>query len=134
MTVENSTKIQILNEYRPYLRLLKAYNVDNFRQNGQRQNYYRSVFDAFFTTFIIVIMSSHLLFDIWYIIDYHTDLKKVVTLFPLTMTTLQIWVSFIAFLLKNGTITEMIDRLQSVVEQRKFLFRLDFVVFSIYFL
>lgn len=116
--MDNPRKTQVLKEFRLYFRLFNAYNCDNFRQGDWRHNC-RSVFDAFSTSFIVALMSSHIMFDIWYIVDHHTDLKKVVTIFPLTISTLQIWLSFFAMLMKNATITEMIDRMQSVVDQRK---------------
>ena len=118
MNMDNSTKIRVLKEFRPYLRLFKAYNCDNFRYREGRF-IRRGVFDAFCTSFIITLLSSHIIFDIWYIVDHHTELKIVATLFPLSMTSLQKILSLIAMLVKNGTITELMDQLQRVVDHRK---------------
>lgn len=116
--MDNSTKIRVLKEFRPYIRLFEAYNCDHFLHREWR-SIRRGVFNAFCTSFMITAMSSHLSFDVWYFVDHRDDLKKVATLFPLSMSSLQMFLSFIAMLVKNGTITEMMDQLQLVVDQRK---------------
>lgn len=114
-------KIQIFTGCRPYLRWLNAFNRENFHQTNRISNIH-SVFSAFLATLAIILISTHFSFDFWFMIDCRKDLNKLVATFPIVVSTLQIWVSCIVMVVKNRTITTMINRLQSVVDQRKLLF------------
>lgn len=133
--MENPPKIQIFTGCRPYLRRLTALNSENFHHNNWHQ-IVRSIFSAFITSLAILIISVHLSFDFWYMIEVRTDLNKVVALFPIVVSTLQIWVSCIVMVMKNRTITAMINRLQRVVDQRKkiFLYSILCVLYAFDFL
>lgn len=116
--MENSTKIQILKGFRLYLHWLEAYNYDISPQNDWL-SIARRAFDVLFATVNIFILPVHIAFDVWHLIDNRTDMKRVVTLFPLIISSTQIWMSFIIMFVKKPTIIEMIDRLQRIVDQRK---------------
>lgn len=126
--MNKSAKLRIFKEVRPYFRLLNAYNRDHFRHNNWHEKA-RSVLVALFTTTMITIVSIHISFDLWNMIDCRDQLAKVVALFPLIIGALQTWISFLAMLMGNRTINVMTDRLQAVVDERNHLF--PFIFFEI---
>lgn len=115
-----SIKIHALNGLKPYLRLIQAYNDENFRDHNWR-NILNSVFYAFCATGVIILLPIFILLAVWYLIENDADLIKVVIAVPLLATLLQMELAFITLLMKNRMAIEMIDRLQQVIDKSEFL-------------
>lgn len=115
-----SNKIHALNGLKPYLRLIQAYNDENFRDHNWR-NILNSVFYAFCATDVIILLPIFILLAVWYLIENDADLIKVVIAVPLLATLLQMELAFITLLMKNRMAIEMIDRLQQVIDKSEFL-------------
>lgn len=113
--MKNTRKIRVLNEFRPYFRLLKTYNRENFGQRDWRSSYIY----AFITTLLVLSESLFILSGIWYLIENVGDLQKLVVSLPLVITLSQMDLTFITLITKNQMITEAIKRLQQAVDQRK---------------
>lgn len=108
----------VLNGFRVYLRFLNSFNRDNFRQND-RHDYLRSVVLALTTLMMFIIFPIHITFDIWGMFDNRANVKKAITVFPLIVSTLQLYLSSLVMLAKNRVITEIIQQIQSIIDQRR---------------
>lgn len=112
-------RIDVLSKLKPYLRLIKAYNIENFSHTNW-QCLLRSVCNAFGATLIIISMPMFIILGTWYLIENDADLKKFVVALPLLISLLMMTLIFIALMVKNRVITEIIDRLQRTVDQSEF--------------
>lgn len=115
------TKIVVLNENKPFLCLLKAYNRDNFHWYNCRAIIMSGI-HAFGVIAIILLLPTYILLIVWQLIDKGADFRAFAVGLPLIITFLQIELSLIALIVKNRTIIETIIRIQSMVDRRKFHF------------
>lgn len=113
----NSNKIKILAELNAYLRILTAYNKDNFNHRHWRCLLH-SVFYAICSTMIILLVPVFISLGIWYLLENNVDLKRFIVALPLLLSLLQIEVTFVAMLTKNRVINETIEQLQRIIDQR----------------
>lgn len=114
-----SKRIRVLNAFSPFLRLLEAYNWENFHQRSFRQ-ILRSVGYFFSTTVIILLIPAYGAFSFWNTMDNGADLTKIVIALPLLFTGLQFETTYVALILKNRAITKTIRNLQRVIDRREF--------------
>lgn len=117
MKMSKFNKIHVLKEFKPYLRLIKAFNLDNFRNTGNRHRILNSVFDAFATSSIIFSIPIFLILGVWYLIENDADLRKISVALPILISILWMWLIFIALMAQNRIIRDIIDQLQRVVGQ-----------------
>lgn len=115
----NKSKIRVLSEYNPYLRLLSAYNPINNSDQRDRHYFVRNAFGATMNIFFLFTFSLSIS---WHAFANGIDLKKFVVALPLVMSIVRMAVTFIALMLKNSIISETIDQLQRVVDQREWPF------------
>lgn len=115
-------KTTILNACQPYLCILQAYNIENFRQNNWRN----CVFNALLTSMMVLLLPTLIILGIWYLIEAEADLKHVAAALPIMLTLLQVEITFIAMIINNRVITKTIDQAQKVINQRKFSNRSHF--------
>lgn len=130
--MENSPKLRVLNGFRVFLRFSNAYNRDHFRQRDWL-HIQRSISDAVLTTIMILIFSTHIIFDTWSMIEHLENIKKVLTLFPLIVSTVQLYLSGLVLVAKSHTIVVIIQRLQNVIDQRMLLFQLSLYSINVRF-
>lgn len=116
--MENLKKITALNAFNPYLRLIKSYNFENFERNDQSRYVKNVCFVSILTTFI-ALMPIICALAIWYIIDNGGAMRIVVVVVPPTLTVLQLLVTFITLTAKIRVVSETIDRIQNVVDERE---------------
>lgn len=119
MLDRQTRKIEILNSCRPYLRLLKAYNSENFAHNNWRGNAH-SAFCFILTTIMILLTPILLILSVWHLMEKELDLKTIVVMTPICVTLVHLGVIFIALVANNRTIIETIDQIQKIINQRKF--------------
>lgn len=120
--MRNSREIRVLNAFRPFLRLLTAFNRNHFRHNNWR-SIVRSVFYAFGAMVAVIANSAWIVLLAWYLFETEAELKKFVVAIPMLVTLLQIKLTFIALMMEHRTITETIDQLHRVINQSKFFFQ-----------
>lgn len=114
----NFSKIRVFDAFVPFLRLLTAYNRDNFIGGNWRSNL-RSVLWTFGVTVIMSMLFTCIVLIAWYLLENKVNLIKFSVAIPILATASQLELTFFAMLLKNHTITETIDQLQKVVDQRE---------------
>lgn len=135
-TANNPDKITVLNEFKPYLRFITAYNYENFTQNTWC-HILSNVCYAFSVTTMNIVLSSVVILGVWYLIEINANFKSLAVALPLLISLLQMEITFIALIAKNQAVTETINRIQRVVDQRKSttifrilsLYLLDFSLF-----
>lgn len=115
-----SNRNSVLNAFRPYLRLLKAYNKENFHHCTNWRHAIHRVLDAICLTLLILAIPIVVTLGVWYLAENCADWKKAVTLLPLLFSLLQLTLTFAAMIIKNQTISKTVDQVQIVVNQRKF--------------
>lgn len=122
--MDNSGPVHVLHKLRAFLRLMNAYNPAYFRENTPR-----SVAFAICATGIIFLIPIFISLGALYLIENNAELRKVVVALPIMFTFGQTDAAFVAILLKYRIINETIDRLQTVVDQRKLKFLQFFFCF-----
>lgn len=110
----------IFNELAPYLRLLSAYNADNFHQN--QRSIRHSVFYAFLATFIILVVPITVMLGFWNLFEKDADLTKYVVALPLLISIIQMHLTFIAMVMKSRTINETIHQINQIADKRELVF------------
>lgn len=119
--MNNYKNIHVLNGFKPFLRLLKAFNSDIlFHYNSNWRLALHSAKYAFYSTMILISSVNLILFGCWYLLETGAMLETIVVSLPLLMGLLQTTTSFIAMLIRNRIIIEAINRMQNVVDQRKY--------------
>lgn len=123
-TMENSKKIHILTEFKPYIRLIEAFNHENFN-NSNWHDTILSVFYAFCAISTIILAPTVALSLFWRCAENNFDFTIFVVTIPLLISSLQVDSIFIALMWKNHIVHDTIERVQKLVDRRK----LDFMVY-----
>lgn len=110
----DSRRIRILEEFRPFLRLLRAYNRKKLFCNK-----IHSVFYAIFTTLLIPLLPIVIILSFWYLFENGGDLRKIVVGLPVILSLALSAITFIALIIKNQLISETINEVQKAINQRK---------------
>lgn len=113
-------KICVLNAFGPFLRLLKAYNFENCHYCDSWRQTVRGILDALCLTSMIPQVPILVILGLWYLVENSADLKKIVASLPMLFSLLQMSLTFTAMIIKNRTISDTIDQVQSVVDEREF--------------
>lgn len=119
--MDNPNRIRVLDRFKSHLRILEAFNADHFRECNWRTNL-RSIGYAFCATVIILIIPIMNVLAIWNSVENGADFNKVVVALPVVCLLQRTQSTFIALILKNRAINELINRLQRCVEQRELTF------------
>lgn len=76
--MSNLNKIAILLKFHPYLRLIRAYNSENFRQNGGWRCSWPSAYCALLASVMIGSMSIGMALIAWNLLKNGDDVKVLV--------------------------------------------------------
>lgn len=117
--MNKTIKIHVLSEFRPFLRLLKAYNRTDFQHHDWRC-ILRYTFDVICATTIICSTPCFALLVIWYLIENGVDLKKIVVAVPIVITLVQTVFSSISLVSSTTRMDKMIDQMQTMVDRCEF--------------
>lgn len=120
LEMANSNKLIVLKEFRPILRALKAYNLENFHQTDRRQLYQNICYSvgSFIGTILIISFS---VLGIWYLFDIHAGWHEFFVYCPLIAGSMHISITWLGLTATNVEISEAIDQLQNVIDQREFM-------------
>lgn len=113
------SKIRALAECQPYIRLLHGFNSEHFRRNSQNHILF-SVFCAFGTTLMYIVIPIYMLLGVWSLIETSADMKVLVVQLPLQFSLLQMQLTFIGTITKKHEITEIVRKVQGMITQREF--------------
>lgn len=115
----NSRKIHIFSEFKPFLRVITAFNSENFHDRYWRGNLHNITY-AFVSAFINLLLFIVNSLAIWYLIEIGDNFKKLFVASPSAMGLLQMQITSITMILKNRKIHATFERLQQLVDHRKF--------------
>lgn len=119
--METPVKVQVLTEVHSHLDIFKIYNGENFVHRDRNQNF-KSIFVAFGVTILISsipIVSALAVLQFFENQDF--SIIKIVRSAPTVLSIIYIWIEFIALVWKIRAVMETIERLQNVIDQRKFI-------------
>lgn len=117
--MENPKKTRALEHFRPYLRLLEAYNSEHFHHRDWRSLLCRISY-ALCATAMVLLLPIYVSLAIWHLIETSVDLKTFVAQIPIQYSLLQMTVILTTLVAKNRTIAETLTKLQHLIDQREF--------------
>lgn len=113
-----SSGVAVLNKCRPYLRLLEAFNYKN-RQLTNWQQFKNYAFSVLCTSIILHMLLVIIMLGFWYLVEIKADLRTAIGSLPLLFSLVQVEVAFIVMMINNEVISESIEHVQKVINQRK---------------
>lgn len=116
--MEGPKKLRVLSALDLFLRILKAYNAENFRQIDRPQ-LVRNICFAVGVSIGLILIFNTITLGTWHLIGSRGDLNKLVVSGPVVLSIVQLLMSYFALTAKNRQIAATIEQLQRVVEQRK---------------
>lgn len=111
---ENSRKITVLKTIRLGFQLLQAFNYENFQSNAKHK-----IVHIFFATVLTSLLPILIILSCWYVIENDFEMTNIVASLPIVFSLFQIELSFIVMIVNNRIISDTIDGIQKVVNQRK---------------
>lgn len=110
-------KLCVMHAFRPYLRLLGAFNAENFpvRQQSSRLRAY----DASAIAISMLLLLIATLLSFLKIVDEHFRMVVFTTTFPIFISMIQVISTFFVLTSKNRMVTATIERLQAIIGNRK---------------
>lgn len=119
-SMENPRSVYVFSALKPFLRLITAFNRDNFLQK-HGQNYLRGVFNAILAALTHLVLILFLLLMVWPLIKNGADLKELMVLLPMVISLFQVHSSLIGFTMANRDVTDTIKFLQHIVDRSEFV-------------
>lgn len=116
--MSNLNQKTVLNAFSPYFRVIDAYNSKHFQHHDWRRLIF-SGFCALRITSFVILLSTYIIFCAWYLLENDSDIIEILVSIPILASLLQMELTLVALVMENGTISETMDRLQRVVDQRK---------------
>lgn len=111
-------KLYVFSAFRYFLIILKALNVENFGRN-EPNRFVQNLCVACGVTIFVGLMPITFALGLWYVYDYNGAVKIIVVVIPPILTMLQLFLTFITLRAKNRVISETIERIQTLINQRK---------------
>lgn len=115
--MKKTNKVRALTAFRPFYRLLKAYDSRNFEKID-----WQNIGIAFGVTVLISLPPAIIALAIWRLIEKNDDLENLIISAPLIITILQLFIKILILVKKHREISEILDQLQRVIDQRTWLF------------
>lgn len=120
---KNRVNITVMVEFKPFLRMLKAFNSDNFRQHNFAA-LIGNIFHTLRVTALFVALIMEMVLGYWFCVDYDYGMDKVARAFPIDLCILQTIVSSGSLMSQNQVMGETIERLQGIVRRGEFVWNL----------
>lgn len=109
--------IRILRQFEPFLRILKAYDLNNFSHSSWR-TMLSSICDAFYATLLNSATAILIVLIAWHLIENDADIDKLVVAMPILIGLLMGESIIVQLMSKTDIIIGIVERLQKVVDQR----------------
>lgn len=118
-TTNSPDRIRVLHQFESLFRLTKAYNANNFANRSWR-SIIPNAFAAFYVTVANLTFLIFIVLIAWNLIENIGDVNELVASMPIVISLS--WAVSIAvdMMWKNQIIAEAIERLQKVIDHRKF--------------
>lgn len=120
--------VRVFAPFNSYLRILEAYNTENFQRSNPR-NYSRNVCFTIGVTVFIGLVPCFIAFSVWYIFDNGANMNLILVETPLMLTILQLIVILWGLIAQNRFISHTINRIQFTVDQRMYFMRKTNIIF-----
>lgn len=108
----------ILKEYRPYQRILEAFNGQHFRDHSYRHTV-QNVRYAACVSAMLMSMVAVLVLCCWYCVETEFDVKMLSFSVPVILSLMQMLLTHFALMRKNCSIHATVEHLQQVIHERE---------------
>lgn len=115
----NAMQVHVLKEFQPYLRILNAFNVENYQGSDRA----RIVANIFYVALVgLFTISTFMILSLayWNFIDTHFRMGILSTTLPILMTILQIVFTQLSLTVRSRLITATIAHFRKVIDGSKF--------------
>lgn len=112
--------LTVLKEYRPYQRMMEAFNGHNFSDKSYRKligNICYMACDAA----LLVTLTGFLLLSFWYCVEDDSNMVIISAGMPVILTISQLLLGYLSLVMRNHLIRAIIDRLQDLIDKREYL-------------
>lgn len=116
----NEQMATIFTEYRPYLRILEAFNAENFDSQDHRRTI-ASVRYAVCVAALFMSSASLAMLSYWHCMENGLAVDILSDAMPIILSLVQLQLTQISLMGKNREIRATIEGLQNTVDQRKFV-------------
>lgn len=117
--MENPKKIRVLWGFNPYLRILKAFNADQF-DRSDRNRFVENVWFASGVAMFAATIPIITALAIWFLYDKGATMQIAVAVIPPTLTLLQLLLTFSILIKRNQEISELLRQIRNVIDQRRY--------------
>lgn len=117
--MDDRKRIQILNALNPNFRVLRVYNSNSGRNHGISNS--KNVYFASTVVILTALTPFRVVLSIWHLMDTNAALQTFIITVPVLITVIQSLLTLIGLTMNNREIDEMISRIQSTINQRRFL-------------
>lgn len=117
-TMDDEREIRVLNGFKPFLRILKAFDRGIFRTRNS-DNLIKNVFFTFCVACVLICHISIAIVIFWSFFDDKFKIEKIASSVPIGTCAVLILLTFSSLVLRRETIGKTINRLQQFVEKRK---------------
>lgn len=119
-SMENTKKVVVLGAFAANLPILQISNAENFDCHD-RNRFARNCWLSCSVVMAATSMLFVLILSMWYILfDNGVAMGVIAATTPSSLTLFQLFITFVALVLKNRFITGTIERIQQVTEQRRY--------------
>lgn len=112
--------IVVLHSFRPLNRILKLYDLDNFRGNDRRV-VFRNLFESIGFTILLSSMLSVLISAVGILIELADNLIELAHPLSIWLCVAQQCCTYSVLLVKEGQLSDVINLLQEQINARKLL-------------
>lgn len=118
--MDNLQEIHVLAKFRPFLRLIEAFNSETLRH----RSWYLDLLGICYVlcaTIMLFIIPLIVILIVWYLIESGGEMRISVALIPIAISVVQFYLTFVALIVNNRIMSEAIDQIQEAVSRRKCL-------------
>lgn len=119
--------IQVLGTLRPLMKFLEVFNSANL--HGNQKQVFLNVCKMIAIVLILFEIAIAMVFGVWYCINNNFELKMTATPISMNLYCMQLYLICISFMLKNRKIDTTFDRIQTIINQSKFMKNTPWVSF-----
>lgn len=110
--------IRVLDAFHPYLRMIKAYNLENFRELPFSR-IVQHILYALYVTVLIVAMAIVIYLGLWHLFEDDLTISQFSTALALIITYMQMLFIFATLAIKNRKISGNILDIEESIQQRE---------------
>lgn len=110
--------IRVLDAFHPYFRMIKAYNLENFRKLSCLR-IFKNILYALYVTALIVAMAIVINLGLWHLFEDDLNISQFSTALALIITYVQMLFIFAILAIKNRKISENMQDIEEIVQKRE---------------